>query len=230
MAKTMDAFLADVLPICPGVPDYLVEQHTRSALIQFCKETRAFRRELDPLQTIAGIYEYDIEVPVYTTVHEIESIVHEGEDLVPRTIKQVEQITLKWREERGTPQVYIRKPNNLVWLVPVPDTTATNAIIMNVSLKPTQDAQSFEDELYDEYHEPILNLILSRLLRIPKKDWTDVAASNRYFALYAQEVQDAEIRGRKAQRGSAPTVRYGGIGADESSTRTADYGHRTRRF
>ena len=68
MAQSMDVFVPDVLPICPGVSEFLVQRETRNAIIKFCQESRVFRRDLDPVSLVANIYEYEIEVPAGTTI------------------------------------------------------------------------------------------------------------------------------------------------------------------
>lgn len=227
MAQTYDVFLPEILPYCQGISELLVERETRNCVIQLCREARVFRRDLDPMTVTSNVYEYDLDIPLGTEVVEIESLTYKGDLLVPKTLKEVEGRTTTWRQQNGTPLYYVRRERACFWLVPVPSSTEANAISGEVSLAPSRTSTSFDDEVYEQYFEPIKSLVLSKLLRIPNKDWTSVSTANQHLAIYRQAVTDAEVRARKAQRGAAPVVRYSGAGA--GSTLKDDYGTRRTR-
>ena len=63
---TYTSLVKDILPYVPLCPDSLVEQHIRSATIEFCERSKAYILDMDPFNTTAGVYEYDFDIPVAT--------------------------------------------------------------------------------------------------------------------------------------------------------------------
>ena len=55
----------------PGCPDTLIENNIRSAVIELCEKSGVYQAELDPVTTVNGIFEYDLEAPNQTAVHKI---------------------------------------------------------------------------------------------------------------------------------------------------------------
>ena len=82
---------------------------------------------------------------------------------------------------------------------------------MRVQLKPTYASTSCDDDVMSDYRETIINGALTRLLRMPSREWTDYNGANVYNSLFVKGVQDAEKRARHADEGVARKVNYGGI-------------------
>ena len=89
----------------PSCPDTLIENSIRSALIEICEKTGVYQQELDPVTTIANLFEYDLEPPSGTVVHEILWVTYDCTDLEPITSALLEQRIPEWRKagNEGTP-------------------------------------------------------------------------------------------------------------------------------
>ena len=48
--------------------DTLIESNIRAAVIELCERASVYQVELDPLTTVSGIFEYDLETPQDTSV------------------------------------------------------------------------------------------------------------------------------------------------------------------
>lgn len=205
----------------PGCPDSLIESNIRSAVIEFCEKSGAYQLELDPVTTVANIFEYDLEPPSGTVVHKIMWVVHEGKDLEPISTNLLEQRLPKWRDadHAGTPQYYVKNSQSVFWLVPTPETTKASSTILRAQLKPTHTSNACDDDIMSDYREAIINGALFRLLRLPSKDWTDLGAAQVYGSLFAQGIAEAERRGRGADQGIARKVNYGGVHSRVNSRR-----------
>ena len=60
----------------PGCPDTLIESNIRAAAIELCEKAPVYQQELDPVTTVASIFEYDLEPPSGTVVHKIMWVVY----------------------------------------------------------------------------------------------------------------------------------------------------------
>ena len=77
-----ESLLAEIIPMVPSCTDTLIEQNIRAAVIELCEKSKVYQAELDPITTVANLYEYDLEPPSGTVVHEIVWVTHNGIDLV----------------------------------------------------------------------------------------------------------------------------------------------------
>jgi hypothetical protein len=66
-----ESLLPEIIPMVPGCPDTLIENNIRAAVIELCEKAAVLQAELDPITTVAGVYEYDLEPPSGTVVHKI---------------------------------------------------------------------------------------------------------------------------------------------------------------
>jgi len=221
MTVAYESLLPEILPVVAGCTDTLVEGTIRAAAIEFCERTGAYQVEIDPLTTVSGIYEYDLEPPTGTVVHKIVSAVFKGDDLEPVSSTVLEQRLPNWRNAAhfSAPQYYIQQSASLFWLVPVPNELSVNSTILRVQLKPTQSSTTCDEKIMDEYRDTIVNGALFRLLRMPGKDWSDLQGAQLYSNLFESVVISAERRARHADEGVARRVVYRGAGRFGSGRR-----------
>lgn len=213
MAITYETLLPEILPMVDGCPDTLIENNVRSAAIEFCERTGIYQAELDPVTTVGGIYEYDLEPPSTTTVHKIMWVTYDGKDLEPISSTLLEQRKPDWRDSDryGTPEYFLKPTREQFWLVPVPSATMVSSTRLRVQLKPTQTSTACDEVVMSDWRDAIVNGALYRLLRIPNRDWTDLNGAQIYGQLFAESVVRAEREARNADRGVARKVNYGGI-------------------
>ena len=212
----------------PGCPDTLIENNIRSAVIELCEKSGVYQAELDPVTTVNGIFEYDLEAPNQTAVHKIMWVVHEGKDIEPISTNLLEQRKPKWRDTDyfGTPEYYVKQTQATFWLVPVPNETKVSSTVLRVQLKPTPQSTACDDDVMNDYRAAIVAGALFRLLRLPSKDWTDFAGAQVYGSLFNEHLTNAERRARHADEGVARKVKYGGLYAPLSRKRNR-YGRET---
>ena len=209
---TYDSLVKEILPYVPGCPDSLVINHLRAATIEACEKSQAYVYDLDPVSTVADIYEYDFGQPVGTQVHQILWMIHDGNDLDPISPRSLELNFPDWRNRSSIPRVYLQKTPDTFWLVPVPSSSKTNAINLSVALKPTRTSNNINTTFSTDYRDAIIYGALFRLLRIPSKDWSDASAANDYYQLFQGELKDAELRGRAGNLGVRRLTKYKGVG------------------
>ena len=126
---TYESLLPDIIPMVQNCPDSLIESNIRSAVIELCEKSGVYQAELDPITTVSGIYEYDLEPPADTAVHKIMWVLYNGDALEPISTTLLEERKPKWREASyyGTPQYFVKQSRSLFYLVPVPNETTANS-------------------------------------------------------------------------------------------------------
>lgn len=204
------SLVKEVLPYVPLCPDSLVEQHLRAATIEFCERSKAYILDMDPFNTIAGVYEYDFDIPTATEVHQVLYMTHDGNDMDPISPRSLELNYPDWRNRTGNPHVYLQKSSSLFWIVPVP--SGAKEVIASVALKPTRTSNNIDSTISNQYRDAIIYGTLYRLLRMPSREWTDVGAAREYLAQFNNEITQAELRARGGDLGVKRTVKYKGIG------------------
>lgn len=210
MAITYETLLPEILPMVPGCPDTLIETNIRSAVVELCERASVYQVELDPLTTVSGIFEYDLETPQDTSVRKILWVTHKGKDLEPLTTTLLEQRLPKWREESGVPEYFVQKSSDLFLLAPIPADTLVGSTIVRAILRPTHTSTACDNDVMNDYRDTIINGALTRLLRVPNKDWSDLQGASIYGQLFNQGVEDAERRSRNADTAVRRSVKYGG--------------------
>lgn len=204
------SLVKEILPYVPMCPDTLVESNLRAATIELCERSKAYIHDMDAFNTVAGVYEYDFDIPVGTEAHQILYMTHDGRDMDPISPRSLELNYPDWRDRTGQPHVYLQKSSSTFWLVPVP--SGTKQVLVSLALKPTRTSNNIDTNFSNNYRDGIVYGTLYRLLRMPSREWTDVNAAREYLLQFNQEIQQAELRARGGDLGVKRTVRYKGIG------------------
>ena len=194
-------------------PDSLSSESTlRSASIEFAERSKAYVYDLDPITTISGVYEYEFDQPSGTDVHQILWMTYDGDDLDPISPRSLELNYPDWRDKTSLPQVYLQKNPSTFWVIPVPNSSVTNGLLLSVALKPSRTTSNIDTTFSNSYRDGIVYGTLYRLLRIPAKDWTDPRAASDYLNLFNQEIVQAELKARGGDLGVRRVVKYKGAG------------------
>jgi len=207
---SFDSLIRDILPYVPGCPDSLIESNLRSATIEFCEKSRAYVHDLDAINTVSGVFEYEFDQPTGTEVHQVLWATYDGHDLDPISPRSLELNFPDWRDRGGTPTVYLQKTPSSFWLVPVAN--SDKELLMGVALKPTRTSNSISTEFSNTYRDGLMYGAVYRLLRIPAKEWTDPSAAADFFGLFNEQIRLAELKGRGGDTGVKRTVKYKGAG------------------
>ena len=218
-----ESLVKEILPYVLGCPDSVVESNLRAATIEFCEKTKARVKDLDPITSISGSYEYDFDQPTGTSVHSILWMIYDGEDLDPISPRSLELNYPDWRDRSTKPQVYLQKTADAFWVVPVPNSKIAEGIQLSVALKPTRTTNNISTSFSNDYRDGIIFGTLYRLLRIPSREWSDPLAASDYLGLFNEQVRAAELRARSGDLGVRRLVKYKGVGMN-SRNRYRRYG------
>jgi hypothetical protein len=103
MATTYESLLPDIIPMVPGCSDTLIENNVRASVIELCEKAAVYQAELDPVTTVANVFEYDLEPPAGSVVHKILWVTHKGREIEPITTQLLEQRKPRWRDTEARP-------------------------------------------------------------------------------------------------------------------------------
>lgn len=199
-----------VLPDVPGCPTPLVDKAIRNTVIDFCEDTRAWRADLAALDIVTDQALYTLIPLAETRVITLVYVAHED---YPLTAKSEDQLDREWPRlnyayayeshytEQGTPwrQVkdaqatyYYQPARHTLRLVPIPDTSKVGALRVRAALKPTPTANTFSQEVFDDYYQVLAAGALYHLQTMPGKDWSDGNAA----ALNVQRYREGKTMAR----------------------------------
>lgn len=145
-------FFPEVLPfIADGIPDPMLERRVLRCAQRFCERTRAWRVTLEPISLLAGVTNYEMELPQQTELVRLE----EGAQLDGSPIDV-------WRPSAGGRGRYVSTPDrktvDLSW-----SPAAGQTLVLVATLKPSGGATGLEDFLFDQYADVIADGTVARI-------------------------------------------------------------------
>lgn len=192
----IESMLKWLLPLVPGCPDMMALTYYKRALREFCEETYAYQRDLDPIQIEGGIAQYDLDVD---TGFEVTTIISAFIGQWPVVPLAPHQVRPTWASIPGR---YVQWDGTTVTLYPTPAVDGADPLVLRVALTPTLSATDMDDGFADEYGEEIANGAAYRLMSMPKQPFTDLNGSLVYKAAFGRAISGARIEfNRGLQRG-----------------------------
>lgn len=205
--STLDAFLPEVRPWAPGVPDVAAHKAIRNAAIEFCQRTRLWRYE----QTIAVLATdaatRTIAVPAGSEVFDFEVTTWEGREVTPKATRDLDEILPGWRTgdvSTGVPRYLTQLEEGTLRLVPTP--SMDGSLYLCLRLQPSQTATELPAFL-DKYREAIGWGALSRLLMVPGQSYSNPELATAYALKFLQKLDAKSIAGTIGQQNARKRTR-----------------------
>jgi hypothetical protein len=170
----LSRFLPRLLPYVVGCPEPLAQQALLDSAIDFCQRTSAVSVTLDPITVIKNIPTYEIETPAQTSVGTVQKVWYEGKLVLPAAYEQAIEI---YDKPNGTPRFFFGQYVDEVYsltLVPNPEKTSPNGLIVRAALTPTRTATQVHDLLFDRYVDAIVHGAIYQLCAIPDQPFTNL--------------------------------------------------------
>lgn len=166
--------LPEVLTKLPADPsDPVTENAIKRAVIEFCAKSWVWRYLPDPLDLIAGEAVYDLEPPQGAVVANVLKVMVDGEPLENRSIEWLDENVKNWRKDTGFPRFFTAVDTAQVILAVVPSVNIASGISMTLAVNPDDRSSDFPSWIATKYLDEIVAGAVSRLMLIPKKDWSD---------------------------------------------------------
>lgn len=206
MTAYVEPLLVEALIAAPGCPETIVERMLRQSLVDFYRETHAWRFTTDVSPVIRGRNTVDLDLPASTLASRVYWVRLDGKQLTAISPRNVTQ-------GRGTPKGYALDGITRTLLLDVTpeETFGRNGLVANVALLPLPDIEEIPDELYSIHRDGILYGAVARLLAMPNVSWSSLQDAQVYAAMASGVKQSAKREAESLQAPVVRKVRYGGI-------------------
>jgi hypothetical protein len=215
--KAFTTFYDEVVPEIPGADLTLVLHHIKRVCIDFCQRSLFARDSLAAIDVVASTASYAI-APTDAVNFAINKVLEvrlnsgvgtRANRLSPRTPSQLDNELPDWDTATGQPMFFTQRDAGILTLAKVPSTSITGGLLVTISKIPLY-AGAGVDDATASWAESIGAGAKARLMRMPKKPWSNPALAERYERYYDQELAAATVIAEKAY-GAAPlrTRSYG---------------------
>lgn len=206
----------------PGVPEPLMFFNYAEAVREFCKRSLAWQYSLaSPLDladdTAWPTVTAGTHIPTGTyVVQPLRLKWDDGTIITFRTRDQLDCEDGDWEQLTGSrPKNWTITEPGQYRVYPLLSTATTAQLYMRVALAPTVSVAaartSMPEEIVNEWSTVWAHGALSKLMKIPGKDWTNVRLAAAYGDQFDEEIKDAKSRAAADYGRPYRQVTYGGL-------------------
>lgn len=202
---TFDDFLPYVAPSVNACPPIVAIHNIRQAAIEFCEKAQVWRERMDTLLADGISTHYALPIDDQTEISKLLEVTVGASGRKPDDYVIVTPMDGRDEQRRQTGKRFAWTDNRRdIYLSQTP--VEGSEIEVYVSLKPSQSAFSFPDDLFGHYVEHIAAGALSRLFKIAKTDWYDPALSadkrNEFMAAISTQGMATHLGNGRSKRRS----------------------------
>lgn len=185
-------WLPDVQAHVPGCPRMVVTDAIRQAVIRFCQESLFWRHRMEPMTTVLGVREYELDFPTGTRIVSVRALTLAGRPVAEMNADDLDHRRPSWRTQKGQAGEYVFYTPNIIQFSREP--AAGGQIAATLALKPSQTALRCDDLLFNEYRDAIAAGAISVLALMPGKPWTNPDVAAQKGAVFLTGIDDAKVR------------------------------------
>ena len=197
----------EVLPEIPGVLQTMALNHIRRAAIEFCERSQAWVVDQAAISVVAEQSSYAWTPPTNTEVVKPRAVWLEKIELPAKTPGECSAIYGDYMQATGSPKCFTQDEPATFILVPQPTAAITDGITAKLAIKPTPSATGIDTIIFNRYYDGIAAGAKWRLLKMPKKPWTDKEAAAEYKATFDAAIAKALLETSKSFAGARGRVR-----------------------
>lgn len=217
--NTLNKFLRVELP---GIPEPILNEGVEKAIQQFFKESESWRHTVPGLLNWTTAVTFPTltpgtEIPTGTRLVRIDQVKYasDGTNLKPipfETRQQLDSSYPDWEVKTGTTPVrFTHDADGTPILIPIAEADVNSSLKVRAIIAPTDALIELPDFLYYEFEDDFKNGALSRLMKIPGKDWTNLSAATAYTTLFKSGIKKAKSRANAEWGQPSRETTYGGI-------------------
>jgi len=221
----------------PGVPRPLMLYHYAETVRDFCTRTKAWNYNSPAALDLAADTAWPTisagtEIPALTYVVEPTSVKwSDGRKIQFLTRDQLDKYDGDWEQATATIPSAWTVTGPKAWTVyPLLSANVTAKLYMRFAIAPSRTEAAMRtgmpEELTYEFQDLWAYGTMSRLMKIPGKDWSNVQQAAAYSQIYELGIRTAKSRAAADFGRPDRTVAYGGIsiGGNSDVRNTDDYG------
>jgi hypothetical protein len=205
MSKYED-FFPYVLPFVDGCSEPVMTMAVRDACIEFCDKSLYLTAKIDPIITVEGTADYDLEVEYCYRIARVVSVWADiPRELAPMPLDSYQHQYGRWTQDTAAPSgFYLQEPCTLT-LFPTPDKAYT--LDVTVAITPLRSSTSVECVLLERFAPVIADGALARLYMMEGQDFYDANAAQYRRRSFLVGVNGACIdRNKGLSRASARVI------------------------
>lgn len=214
----ISTFRTFIKPYCHQCPNTVLDAQVLETLIDFCKNTLILKLDATAITILEDTEEY---TPAYSSgSYKALKIVHallgdETEDDTPIDITSewyLDQTGPYWKRQATSgdfTHVFLTMDGK-VRVYPVPDSDLTDELMLKLAVEPAIDATEVDDIIYNDHRMAIRAGVLSEILGLPKKIWTNTKESSKQFYKYNELKGDAKGLQRQSNGNVSMVAGYSG--------------------
>lgn len=183
--------LPQVLPEVAGCPDIVAIEAVRTAAIMLCERASVWKVRYDPIDVIAMVADYELDIPTGAYSKAINKITFNGNVLRPRLTEQLDRDVPNWQTTTGTPFGYFMSADDTITLVYEPDTTYPQSMYVTGTLAPTRNASVIDDEVYQRYYPLMATGAKALLFMQQQQKWSNATLGAALFDAFQAGVNAA---------------------------------------
>ena len=169
-----NVLLDELLPLIHGrsisAPDSVLREHLTAATADFLAATHLWREPLVDDVTISGTQDYYFYNYPNIIVESVLWVTLDGATLAHSDPRLIGKSLLT---QTGKPQRYWVKDDTILMLHPIPD--GEYAFSGEAALKPSRDATTIPQWLYETWADTLVDGAVWRIASIPGKSWSDAS-------------------------------------------------------
>lgn len=208
---TFAAMVDPIAPFAPGCPSLTLQNTARKITKDLCQRAKVWRGFFSPVSLAVGTYAY---VPItglgYGELNDVIDayvvIDNQKSAVTWMPYEDVRRVMPAW------PQDYSGQPNRItsaqpgeVLLAPVPDTIGT--LTVYGSIRPKDDDTAFDLATYSEFSRAIFHGVLTEILGMPQRSWTDMKAATMHGKQWTYLLNAAKDRAMRGYNQADLTVK-----------------------
>jgi hypothetical protein len=187
-----------IAPSAPGCPQPVIISYVRSAAIDACERSGAWRYKHATVTMVAGTYEYAFVPEADAEVYSILTANINGNALAPTTLDAIHNMYPR----------FILQISPITFHVALVPDNSTDTVEMFVSQRPTKTAAGMNEAVMNDLEDAIVHGTLQRLLTLPERTWSDNELAAYHAKQYIFRVNERRARTNISAARAAPTVRH----------------------
>lgn len=161
----LSAFFPRLLPSVLGCPEPLAQQALLDSAIEFSGRSLAVTTTLAAVTLTEGEGSFAVTTPADTTIAQVLNLWFDERQIEPASYSNVADPYA----QPGEPRYFYGEDINEVFnitLMPPPNRTVTDGVVVRAALKPTRTAATVHDILFERYASAIVDGALAILMSI----------------------------------------------------------------
>lgn len=174
-----------ITPMVPGCPEMLVDREVITVTREICERTKMWKEPQEVTSSRAKMNILDLGPYPDAEVISVEYVAYNKLELIQTNERELSEYFPRWRDINGPPTHFFHvRRDKTIHLYPCPNLNMPRYIKYEVIVKPSLDAETIPDFIYESATPCIIDGALSNLMFIAGKEWSNPDEAMRRRGLF----------------------------------------------